>query len=239
MNQIRGKHALLEALKSGHKIHQITLCEGMKHDEVVNQILFLAARHKIPVKELRSKEFNSLYPDKGTQHVVASSASITPLSLNEMIDRKEEFESIVLLDHIEDPHNMGAILRSCEALGVSAVIYPKDRQATLNPTVIKTSAGAIYHLTLVQVTNTTQAATKLRDNGYWLYGAEVHNGVDLEKARLNSPWVLVVGNEQKGISKPIQKLLHQGLTIPMKGNIDSLNVSVATGILLYALSQNQ
>ncbi len=239
MNQIKGKHAILEALKAGHNIHQILMASSARQDEIMQQIIQLARIKNIPIRELNPKEFNQTYSEKGTQHIVAFSANISHISLEDVVTHMEDHPRIVLLDHIEDPHNMGAILRSCEALGVSTILYPKDRQSTLNSTVIKTSAGAIYHLNLVQVTNTAQAATKLRQNGYWLYGADVHNGQPLSKVVINSPWVLIVGNEQKGISRPISKLLHAGITIPMKGNIESLNVSVATGIMLYQMSQHE
>ena len=143
-----------------------------------------------------------------------------------------------MIDHIQDPFNFGAILRTCETLGVTWVIYPKDRNCPITPGVVKASSGAIHHMNLVRVTNLAQSLEKLEKAGYWIYGTSDQGATDLDTFKPNSPMVLIVGNEEKGLSPLLAKKTHGIIKISMHGKVSSLNVSVATGILIYTLSRS-
>jgi 23S rRNA (guanosine2251-2'-O)-methyltransferase len=136
-----------------------------------------------------------------------------------------------MLDHLEDPHNFGAIIRTCEALGVDAIIIPKDRNVSVNSTVVKTSAGAIYNMPIVKVTNLVNAIDKLKDSGYWIVGTDM-DGEDYTKIDYNAPICLIIGNEGHGMSKIVTDNCDYIAKIPMVGKINSLNASVSCGILL-------
>jgi 23S rRNA (guanosine2251-2'-O)-methyltransferase len=154
----------------------------------------------------------------------------------ERVAEPERYPLIVVLDHLEDPQNFGAILRSCETLGVRAVVYPKDRSSQITPAVIRASAGAIYHLDLAKVVNIAGALEKLREAGYWIYGT-AEDGVSLDEFSAPMPLALVLGNEGRGVSNRVAKMADGHIRIPLVGKVESLNVSVAAGILLYSLSR--
>ncbi len=144
---------------------------------------------------------------------------------------------VVILDHIEDPHNLGAIIRTCECAGIKEIIIPKDRCATINETVVKISAGAIEHVKVVMVTNINDAINKLKDKGFFIYAAQM-NGKDYRSITYNDKKALVIGNEGSGISKLVQENSDVIISIPMKGQINSLNASVSAGILIYGMIAN-
>lgn len=150
--------------------------------------------------------------------------------LSEVIN--EDF--LIILDHLEDPHNFGAIIRSAEAAGVKSIIIPKDRSVSVNETVIKTSVGTTNVVKIVKVTNLTETIKKLRKENFFVYGADM-NGTDLRKISFADKKVLIIGNEGKGISSLIAKNCDEIVEIPMKGNVNSLNASVAAGILIFKM----
>ena len=145
-------------------------------------------------------------------------------------------ELVMMLDHIEDPHNFGAIIRTCEAAGIKSIIIPKDRSVVVNDTVMKTSAGTLDRVDIIQVTNLVNAINYLKKQGYFIYGADM-NGVDYKKATYADKNVLVIGNEGKGISKIVRDNLDEVISIPMKGSVNSLNASVAAAILIYGIGE--
>ena len=136
-----------------------------------------------------------------------------------------------MLDHLEDPHNIGAIIRTCEALGVEGIIIPNDRCASINATVVKTSAGAIEYIPIIRVVNLVQTIKKLKDKGYWIIGTDME-GEDYTTIDYKMPVCLIIGNEGKGISKLVADNCDYMASIPMKGKINSLNASVSLGIIL-------
>ena len=136
-----------------------------------------------------------------------------------------------MLDHLEDPHNFGAIIRTCEALGVDAIIIPKDRNVSVNATVVKTSAGAIYNMPIVAVANLLSTVNKLKNMGYWIFGTDM-TGDDYSKLDYNMPVCLIIGNEGHGMSKVLKDNVDFVAKIPMIGKINSLNASVSCGIIL-------
>ena len=138
---------------------------------------------------------------------------------------------IVMLDHLEDPHNFGAIIRTCEALGIDGIIIPNDRNVGINATVVKTSAGAIYNIPIIRVANLTSTIEKLKDIGYWIVGTDM-SGENYKEIDYNMPVCLIIGNEGKGISDIVRKNCDYIASIPMIGKINSLNASVTCGIML-------
>ena len=145
---------------------------------------------------------------------------------------------IVMLDHLEDPHNFGAIIRTCEAAGVKNIIIPKDRSVTVNETVYKVSAGAISHVKIILVNNLVIVINKLKDQGYFIYGADMA-GENYQKINYNDKKVLVIGNEGKGLSKIVLDNSDVVVSIPMKGQINSLNASVSAAILIYGMLKDE
>lgn len=141
---------------------------------------------------------------------------------------------VVILDHLEDPHNFGAIIRTGEAMGIKHIIIPKDRSVSVNETVMKTSAGALNHVNIIQVTNLVNAINYLKQQGFFIYGAEA-NGVNYKNVDYSEKKCLVVGSEGKGISPVVRKNCDEIISLPMKGYVNSLNASVAAGILIYGL----
>lgn len=152
---------------------------------------------------------------------------------------KENPQFIVILDHLEDPHNLGAIIRTCEAAGVDAIILPKDRQVQVNSTVMKTSAGALYHMDIVSVSNLSNTIKKLKSEGFWIVGTALENSVDYRSIDYSSKIALVIGNEGKGISRLVRRECDYIAKIPMYGKVNSLNASVASGIMIYEVIRNR
>ena len=141
---------------------------------------------------------------------------------------------VIILDHIEDPHNFGAIIRTAESMGVKNIIIPKDRSVVVNETVMKTSAGALNYVNIIRVTNLVNAINYLKDKGFFIYGAEA-DGVNYKKVDYSDKRCLVMGSEGKGISPVVRKNCDEIVSLPMKGHVNSLNVSVATAIFIYEM----
>ena len=156
--------------------------------------------------------------------------------LNKIIEK--EYDKVLILDHILDPHNFGAIIRTAVAAGFNAIIIPNDRQVLINSTVVKTSVGAVFDIDIVLVTNLNNTINILKDNGFWIYGT-VMNGEDYREVDYNGKTCLIIGNEEKGISKLVKENCDFLVTIPISPKIDSLNASVAAGILIYEVVRNR
>ena len=144
---------------------------------------------------------------------------------------------VVILDHLEDPHNFGAIIRTCECAGITNIIIPKDRSVTVNDTVVKVSVGAIEHVKIIMVSNLVNAINKLKDMGYFIYTAEM-DGVNYKKENFDGKKALIIGNEGSGVSRLVREASDVVLSIPMKGNINSLNASASAAILIYGMIDN-
>ena len=156
-------------------------------------------------------------------------------NLGDVLDQ----EVLVLLDHLEDPHNLGAIIRTCEAAGIKAVIIPKDRQVQVNATVMKTSVGTLNNVDVVSVSNLNNTIKTLKDNGFWIVGTSLENSVDYRSVDYSGKIALVIGNEGSGISDLVSKNCDFLVKIPMYGDTNSLNASVATGIMIYEIIRNR
>ncbi len=162
-----------------------------------------------------------------------SDLSKKKIELEHLLQNPDQFPLVVMTDHLEDPYNFGAIIRSCVGFGARAVIYPKDRQVTLTEGVVKASAGTAHHLPLIRVTNLAQTVDMLAYAGFWIYGLDGSGRESLPHFEPQFPCVLIAGNEHRGLSPLLKKKAHALLKIPISANLESLNVSVATGVALY------
>ena len=227
---ISGKRAILEAIYASHPVSLIVMSDSLQIHNDVDTLLQEARRQSISIQTLPAPQFKQRYPHD-TQGIIAQSRAIQTVALDTVSDPTKS-PSLLILDHLEDPHNVGAIIRTAEALGINGVNYSKDRQVKMTSGVIKASSGAVFHVPLIEVTNIGQAIMKLKQWGYWIYGTSLENAQPIDETPINSPFALVIGNEHKGISNRISKMVDLNIFIPMVGKVSSLNVSVATGILI-------
>lgn len=232
---IAGKHSVQEALRSGRAINKIWTAESaQKHH--VQPILALAKDRGIVVQTADRRKLDQMVPDFPHQGIVAQAAAHTYWELEDLIaaakaDEREPF--LLILDELEDPHNLGSILRTADSTGVHGVIIPKRRSVGLTATVSKTSAGAVEYVPVARVTNIAQAIDRLKEEGIWVGGADVSAPQEVYRANLRIPLALVIGNEAKGIGRLIKEKCDFLVRLPMAGQINSLNASVAAGVLMY------
>lgn len=231
MTMIKGKRAVLEALKTGQPVTRVYVANGSQDHPDIQLIVSHATQVGALVSHMTQSQLDALVKESNTQGVVATITTKKDMLLSELVQKQHPM--LVVLDHLEDPFNFGAIMRSAEQFGARGIIYPKDRNATLTPGVIKASSGAIHYLDLVRVANIGNAIDHLKREGYWIVGTTVSDGEALESWEPNYPVAVVVGNEQRGLSHRIMKQCDTLVTIKTRGQLDSLNVSVATGILLH------
>ena len=224
---IYGKNVLKEELNSNEKINKVFLAEKFKDYEIIKLLKEKKVKvNYVPVSFL-DRKVDGLH-----QGVVMEVDEEKTYSLDEVISNiDKEYPLLVMLDHLEDPHNFGAIIRTCEALGVDGIIIPNDRSVSINSTVVKTSAGAISHMKIIRVANLTASINKLKGNGYWIIGTDME-GEDYTKIDYKMPICLVIGNEGRGISKIVNDNCDYIATIPMVGKVNSLNASVSCAIIL-------
>lgn len=223
---IHGKNPVLEAFRAGRTIHTLYVSDSF--DRRVLTDFDVGA---IPVKVLAKQKMDAQFP-KGHQGIAADVAEYTGPTL-EAVLKQPGSKLFVMLDTVEDPHNLGAIIRNAEAFGVTAVIIPKHRSAAVTPTVVKVSAGAIEHISLVTVTNLNQAVRTLKDHGVWVVGTDLDTNQALDAIHVDTDLAIVFGSEGKGLSRLLKSQCDYLVRIPMSGQTNSLNVSVACGIVLY------
>ena len=190
---------------------------------------------KSKIKLARKSEIDNLTRDNH-QGIIIDMEDYQYTPLNKILDRGDD--KILILDHILDPHNFGAIIRTAVAAGFNAIIIPNDRQVLVNSTVVKTSVGAVFDIDIVLVTNLNNTIKTLKDNGFWIYGT-VMNGEDYRDVDYNGKICLIIGNEEKGMSKLVKESCDFLITIPISPKIDSLNASVAAGILIYEVVRSR
>ncbi|MHC1736523.1 MAG: 23S rRNA (guanosine(2251)-2'-O)-methyltransferase RlmB [Ignavibacteriaceae bacterium] len=236
MNAIIGRKPVLEALKQNSEIEKIYLLFG-QHGDVINQILILAKKQNINITQITQDKFNKYTQNPNAQGVVALLASVRYYSFSEIIDNCKQKKNpiILVLDSIQDTHNLGAILRTAECVGVDGVILPKHNSAPINDTVVKTSAGGVNYLKICSVPNLVSAIQGLKENGFWIVGTSLEGDKDYDEPDYNVPVGLIVGNEERGIRKLLLEKCDFLVKIPVFGKLQSLNVSVATGIMLYKI----
>lgn len=231
---IIGKNAVLEALRSGKTVDRIFIQEG-KSDAAVSSIVRLAKKQGTAVIDYVPKQRLDEMTDGVHQGIIAYMAAYTYSTVDEILAlarEKKEDPFIIILDEVEDPHNIGAIIRTANCVGAHGVILPKRHSPGLTAAVVKASAGAISYTKVAKVTNITRTMEDLKKEGLWFACADM-DGQSLYKTNLTGPIGLVIGNEGKGVSPLVKRECDMIASIPMKGEIESLNASVAAGILSY------
>lgn len=222
---IYGKNVVKSALESNTKINKIFLSKSFDDQDILNGLKKTNLKFNIRQNYEMDKMVDAMH-----QGVILDVEDYKYADLS-VLDNLED-ALIVMLDHIEDPHNFGAIIRTCEAAGVDAIIIPKDRACDVNSTVIKTSTGTINNMNIIRVTNLTQTIKYLKDNGYWIVGTDME-GTDYSKIDYKGKTCIITGNEGKGISELVEKNCDFIASIPMYGKVNSLNASVATAIVIF------
>ena len=229
---VYGRNVAKDLLKKNKKIEKIVLQEGFDDKELNSLIENGDFR-----VEVKSKRDIDRLADGVHQGIILYIPDYKYKTLKEVLSNDPQF--IVLLDHLEDPHNLGAIIRTCEAAGVDAIIMPKDRQVMINSTVMKTSVGTLDNMDIVAVTNLVQTIEELKKNGFWIVGTALENSVDYRSIDYSGKTGLVIGNEGSGISRLVAKSCDFIAKIPMYGTTNSLNASVAAGIMIYEVVRNR
>lgn len=230
-----GRNAVTEALKSGRGINKLWIAGGDREGSVA-EIAALAKERGIVVQYVERAKIEALAGGHRHQGVLAYVAPVPYAELEDILkaaEEKGEAPFLVLLDELEDPHNLGALLRTADATGVHGILIPKRRSVSLNATVAKTSAGAVEYVPVARIGNIAQTLKKLKEKGFWVAGADMDGEKAYYEADLTGPLVLVVGSEGKGMSRLTKEACDFIVRMPMVGRINSLNASVAGSILMY------
>ena len=237
---IAGRNPVSEAIRSGRPIDKILVARGEKTGAVVG-ILAKAREKQIPVKEADRVKLDFLSGSAPHQGIIALAAAKDYSSVEDILAyaaEKGEPPFLIVLDELEDPHNLGAIIRTAECVGAHGVIIPKRRSVGLSYTVGKASAGAVEYMRVARVTNIANLLDDLKKQGVWIYGADM-NGTDYTQCDMSGACALVIGNEGKGMARLVREKCDVIVSLPMKGHINSLNASVAAGILMYHALQGR
>lgn len=230
-----GRNAVTEALKSGRGINKLWIASGDREGSVA-EIAALAKERGIVVQYVERAKIEALAGGHRHQGVLAYVAPVPYAELEDILkaaEAKGEAPFLVLLDELEDPHNLGALLRTADATGVHGILIPKRRSVSLNATVAKTSAGAVEYVPVARIGNIAQTLKKLKEKGFWVAGADMDGKKAYYEVDLTGPLVLVVGSEGKGMSRLTKEACDFIVRMPMVGRINSLNASVAGSILMY------
>ena len=235
-----GRHAVVEALQTPDRVNRVFIQEGTSGRDAA-KVIELAREKGIQVQTVPKTKIEDLVGNAVHQGLVASIAAYEYADLEDVFKKAEEKGEdpfIVILDGVEDPHNLGSILRTADATGVHGIIIPKRRSASLTATVAKASTGAIEHVPVVRVTNLTQTIEQLKARGIWVFGTDM-NGTDYRKWNTSGPLAIVMGNEGKGVSRIVKESVDEMVTIPMVGHVQSLNASVASALMMYEVFRNR
>ena len=240
VNFVFGRHAVVEALQTPDRVNRVFIQEGTSGRDAA-KVIELAREKGIQVQTVPKTKIEDLVGNAVHQGLVASIAAYEYADLEDVFKKAEEKGEdpfIVILDGVEDPHNLGSILRTADATGVHGIIIPKRRSASLTATVAKASTGAIEHVPVVRVTNLTQTIEQLKARGIWVFGTDM-NGTDYRKWNTSGPLAIVMGNEGKGVSRIVKESVDEMVTIPMVGHVQSLNASVASALMMYEVFRNR
>ena len=225
---IYGKNVAREKLNTNDKISKAYISNNFKEQDIIDKL----KEKKVNIHFVDNKVLNNKVEGLH-QGIILEIDDVKTYTLDEFLETVKNINNskIVMLDHLEDPHNFGAIIRTCEALGINGIIIPNDRSVNINSTVVKTSVGAIEYMKIVKVPNLQVAIKKLKDNNYWIIGTDME-GTDYREIDYNMNTCLIIGNEGKGLSNVVRNNCDFIASIPMKGKINSLNASVSCGIIL-------
>ncbi|WP_347499786.1 23S rRNA (guanosine(2251)-2'-O)-methyltransferase RlmB [Proteiniborus sp. DW1] len=232
---VEGRNPVIEAIKSGREIDKILIAKGSEQGSI-QKIIGMAKEKRIVIQYVEKAKLDAMSETKAHQGVIAL---VTPYSYKTVDDimkaaeDKNEDPFIIILDEIEDPHNLGAIIRTAECAGAHGVIIPKRRAVGLTPVVIKASAGAVEYMNIAKVSNIASTIEELKERGVWIYGADMDGEQDYFNRDLSGPIAIVIGSEGKGIGRLIREKCDFLVKIPMNGKISSLNASVAASVMMY------
>ncbi len=234
-DQVEGRNAVLELIESGKDINKIYIEKGEKQGSI-NRILAKANQRKILVTEIDKQKFRQMSQTPNAQGIIAIVPPFDYCDVYDIIDlakEKNEEPFILILDGIEDPHNLGSIIRTAETAGVHGIIIPKRRAASVNSTVNKVSAGAVEHMKIARVNNINETINTLKKEGIWICGTDMDTNKYYYNQDLTGPLAIVIGSEGFGMSRLVKENCDFLIKIPMKGKITSLNASVSAGIVVY------
>lgn len=241
MRHVEGRNPVIELLKDGKDIEDLYLQKGLRGDKI-KQIINLAEERGIEIVYLTKYKLDQKAVTESHQGVIALTSDIQTYGLKNTINYLSNLEKnplVLILDHIQDPHNFGAIIRTAHAAGVDAIIYPKDRACGITTTVDKVSAGAIEHVRLVEVVNINRTIEVLKENYYWIAGADISAENKYYEQDFAGKFALVVGHEGSGLNRLTKEKCDFLIKIPMENKFSSLNVSVATGIILFEINRQR
>lgn len=234
-DQVEGRNSVLELLESDKDINKIFITKGERHGSI-NKIIAIAKEKKVIVVEKDKRQMDEIANSQNHQGVIAIVPPFEYCEIEDILElakEKEEEPFVLILDGIEDPHNLGAIIRTAETAGVHGIIIPKRRAAQVNSTVNKVSSGAVEHMKIARVNNITDSIDKLKQAGLWICGTDINTDKYYYNQDLTGSIGIVIGNEGKGISNKVKNNCDFLVKIPMKGRVTSLNASVSTGIIVY------
>lgn len=235
---VLGRNAVIELLKSGREVECLYIQKGEIQGSI-NKIISMAKEKGVPVKEVSPVKLDNMSGPNNHQGVAAITAAFEYSTIEDLFKNSEEKAPfIIIADEIEDPHNLGAIIRTAEAAGASGLIIPKRRGVGLTMTVSKTSAGAIEHLPVVRVSNLVSTMEELKKRGIWIYAADM-GGENWCSVDYSGGVALVIGSEGQGVSRLVKEKSDFIVSLPMCGKINSLNASVAAGILMYEIARQR
>lgn len=234
-DQIEGRNSVLELLKSERDINKIFIAKGEKHGSI-NKIISIAKERRVVTVEVDRAKLNQMAMSDNHQGVIAIVPPFDYCEVEDIINlakQRNEKPFILILDGIEDPHNLGSIIRTAETAGVHGIIIPKRRAATVNSTVYKVSAGAVEHMNIARVNNLNETIKYLKDNDIWVCGTDMDAKNYYYNEKFDGPIAIVIGSEGFGMSRLVKDNCDFLVKIPMKGKITSLNASVSAGIVMY------
>lgn len=240
-DQIEGRNAVLEYLESGKDINKILITKGEKHGSI-NKIIAIAKERKIIISELERSKLNQIAQTENNQGVIAIVPPYDYCEVEDILEvakKRQEEAFILILDGIEDPHNLGSIIRTAETAGVHGIIIPKRRACGVNSTVSKVSAGAVQHMKIARVNNINETIKFLKQNDIWICGTDGQAKTYYFQQDFKMPIAIVIGSEGYGMSRLVKENCDFLVKIPMKGKITSLNASVSAGIVMYETTRQR
>lgn len=235
MDQVEGRNSVIELLESDKDINKIFIQDGEKHGSI-NKIIAMAKEKKVLIVEVSKEKINQMAQNENHQGVIAIVPPFNYVDVDDILEeakKKNEDPFIIILDGIEDPHNLGSIIRTAETAGVHGVIIPKRRAASVNSTVNKVSAGAVEHMKVARVNNLVETINYLKKNDLWICGTDGDAKTYYYDQDLKGPLAIIIGSEGFGMSRLVKENCDFLVKIPMKGKITSLNASVSAGIVMY------
>ncbi len=230
--KVEGRNSVYELLKTDKEIDKILVQKDLK-DDASKRLINIIRSHKIKLQVVDKYVIEKESESKRNQGFIAYVSDYKYFEIEDIIDSAKDKDGfVVILNEILDPHNLGSIIRVCECAGIDGLIIGKDRSASVNDTVMRVSAGALNHVKVARVTNINSAIDILKDNGYWVYGAEL-GGENIYKSNLTGKICIVIGGEDSGVKRLTKEKCDGIISIPMFGKVNSLNASVACGIAVY------